>query len=245
MRHKSYNIALVIVGIMTLFIFSQCVLAEEIKVAIIDSGAKGYVDEAISFTSYAGTEDPLDHGTQIARLVRRDYPDARIYMLQVCEKIDGVLKPSKEAIVKAIDWAVSQDIDIVNMSLAIRYDQEIERAIVHAATSHGIIFVAASGNKSIASQFAADSNGFIRKVNKTIRPAFPSSSEHVISVGAVDKYGRLSEYSSKSCDIYEQGEILGQRGTSFASARVTAKVAKILSARPGVDKRTIVSLLQE
>ena len=36
-----------------------------VRIAVIDSGARGYVDAAISFTSYSGYQDPLNHGTEI------------------------------------------------------------------------------------------------------------------------------------------------------------------------------------
>ena len=78
-------------------------------------------------------------------------------MLQVCDKVDGVLIPSKDAVLEAISWSVAHHVDIVNMSLVIRYDKEIAQAIEAAARDHGIIFVAAVGNKSLASRFAAHS----------------------------------------------------------------------------------------
>ena len=203
--------------------------AESLSIAIIDSGAKGFVDEGISFTSYPASRDPLDHGTEVARLIRKCFPQAKLFMLQVCDKVDGVLIPSKDAVLEAISWSVAHHVDIVNMSLVIRYDKEIAQAIEAAARDHGIIFVAAVGNKSLASRFAATPEGYMKKVTRNVHPAFPSSSPYVIAVGAYDEYSRIADYSVKYCDLYENGKILGQQGTSFACARVTSRVAKILS----------------
>ncbi|HOW36146.1 MAG TPA: S8/S53 family peptidase [Candidatus Omnitrophota bacterium] len=220
--------------------------ADEISIAIIDSGARSYVDAGESFTSYPARQDPLGHGTEIARLIRQNNPSAKIYMLQVCEKTGGDFKPSRDAILKAIQWSVDRNIRIVNMSLVTKYDQEIENAITNAATSHGVLFIAAGGNKTLASHFATDSKGYVCKVSKDVKPAFPASSPYVISVGALNKNGEIAGYSGRHCDVYAQGKTRGQEGTSFACARVTAEVAQLLadSAQRTMDKNDILTHLQ-
>jgi len=198
------------------------VMAELIRVAIIDSGATHFVDNAVSFTHFAADEDPLEHGTKIAELVRKTSPDAHITMLQVCENtIDG-LKPSQSAVVEAIRWSVENDIDVVNMSLVINYNKDIQELIEKAAIEHNIVFVAASGNPHITSGFVADADGFIRKVKEKEIVRFPASSEHVISVGSSEKKG-------DSADIYEDPQTHKQKGTSFACARISGDVANVLS----------------
>ncbi|MFH1359447.1 MAG: S8 family serine peptidase [Candidatus Omnitrophota bacterium] len=219
------------------------VAANEIRIAIIDSGAKAYVDEAVSFTTFSADSDPLNHGTHVAKLIREANPDATIYMLQVCEQTSGTLKPSRQAILMAIDWSIEHNIDIVNMSLVTKYDEKIEKAIIDASTSHGIIFIAAAGNKTLASHFSADSDGFIHRVSKPVEPGFPASSEHVISVGSKDEFGQIASYSDATCDLYADGKILGQEGTSFSSARITARAAKILSQIPHATSEIVLSYL--
>lgn len=206
----------------------QAASAENVKIAIIDSGTKGYVDLSISFTSFEPTQDPLHHGTKIAKLIRAKSPDAHITMLQVCERINGVLKPSREAVLEAIKWSIENDIDIVNLSLVTNFDEQLQMAIEDAAINHGILFVAAAGNQSITSRFEAGEDGFMRRIHKRPPPAFPSSSEHVISVGAEDANGQIANYSTDNADIYTYGRIFKQRGTSFACARITSKIANIL-----------------
>jgi minor extracellular protease Epr len=222
----------------------QATAVAEVRIAVIDSGARGHVDAAISFTSYAGDSDPLNHGTEIAKLIRQENPDAVIYMLQVCENRDGRFKPSKAAVLQAIRWAVENQIDVVNMSLVVKYSKEIDAAVTEAAVKHGIIFVAAAGNKGLSSHFSADSDGFIRKQSKAVAPAFPSSNSNVISVGGLDERGQIASYSHKLCDIYDNGKILGQEGSSFACARVTAKVARILARSPQATKSALLMTLQ-
>src|SRR3989338_8498760 len=112
---------------------SQAVVsAQDINVAVIDSGARGYVDSAVSFTSYPANSDPLNHGTEIAKLIRQGNPTVKIHMLQVCEKKNGTLRPSRSAILQAIKWCIEHEINIVNMSLVTKYDKDIEDAITNA-----------------------------------------------------------------------------------------------------------------
>ncbi len=234
---------LILVMAVAFFIFECPAFASDVKVAILDSGAMGYVDSAVSFTSLSANQDPLRHGTEIAKLIRQGNPSLKIYMLQVCEEINGEFKPSRDAILEAIRWSVENGIHIVNMSLVIPYDKEIENAI-SAATSHGVLFVAAAGNKTLASHFAADSHGYVYKTKKLVKPAFPASNKNVIAVGGLDQNDKLAGYSDKTCDVYASGKILGQEGSSFACARITARAAQILSHHPAFTKEALLSYLK-
>ena len=247
-KMKKYfkKIGILIVGALGFILLAwSLAFGGEVRVAILDSGSKVGADGAVSFTSYPATVDPLNHGTQVAKLIRQGYPQAKIYMLQVCDKIDGTLKPSRDAILAAIKWSIENDIDIVNMSLVTNYDETIEQAITNASTSHGVLFIAAAGNKNIASHFAADSHGYICKVAKLVKPAFPASNPFVIAVGGLDGQGRLAEYSDKTCDTYENGKILGQEGSSFACARVTGKAAEFLAHNSHATKAAVVAHLNK
>ena len=245
MKNLGFGI-IILIGLGILFFVSSAVYAAEVKIAVIDSGTTGPVDFKKSFTSLRADEDPLNHGTQVAHLIRQNNPSAKIHMLQVCEISDGKAKPSRDAILKAIAWAVENHMDIVNLSLVLKYDERIEKAITDAATSHGILFVAAAGNRTIASRFAADEKGYVHKVQRTVKPAFPASDPHVIAVGGLDESGNIAKYSDKTCDIYEKGSILGQEGSSFACARVTGRIAQALSAGqiPASTKQAVLAFLK-
>lgn len=246
MTKQVKKIAALVVGAVGFILLAwSLAFGGEVKVAILDSGTKESVDGAVSFTAYPATQDPLNHGTQVTKLIRQGYPQAKIYMLQVCDKINGSLKPSREAILSAIKWCIENNINIVNMSLVTNYDKEIEKAITNASTSHGVLFIAAAGNKDIASHFAADSHGFICKVAKIVKPAFPASNSLVIAVGGLDGQGRLAEYSDKTCDTYENGKILGQEGSSFACARVTGKIAQLFANNPQLTKTSALAYLNK
>ena len=165
-------------------------------------------------------------------------------MLQVCEKVDGSFKPSRDAILRAIQWVIANNIDVVNMSLVTKYSSNIDEAVTDAAVNHGIVFVAAAGNRGLNNHFAVDSDGFVRRSKGKSAPAFPSSNPYVISVGGLDSSGQIAHYSDKSADLYADGKILGQEGSSFASARIAGQIAGILQGQPRLPKDVLLSYLR-
>lgn len=225
------------------FAGSVSLACAEVNIAIIDSGATRHVDQAISFTSIPGDEDLLNHGTVVAELIRENNPDAKIYMLQVCEMIDGELRPSQDAVEQALKWSIENNMDVINMSMAIRHNDVLDSLIDEAAVTHGIAIIASAGNKGIEDHFAVNEDGFIVQNKSSYEPQFPSSNPHVIAVGAMDHRGKIMDYSSKACDVYASGKVFGQKGTSFASARITAKVGEFLRQNPDASKEEIIAAL--
>jgi len=60
MRQKLIKIALLTISLRAFLLISPGALyAEDVRIAIIDSGAKGYVNSAKSFTEYKAMEDRL------------------------------------------------------------------------------------------------------------------------------------------------------------------------------------------
>ncbi|MCH5272551.1 MAG: S8 family serine peptidase [Lachnospiraceae bacterium] len=107
--------------------------AEKIKVAIIDSGInfstdlpvavrKNFIPEDERSVLY---EDPSGHGTAVAGIIAAldndegitgINPDVELYSARV---LDAKLEAPVERIVETIDWAIEQDVDIINMSFGI------------------------------------------------------------------------------------------------------------------------------
>jgi len=57
--------------------------------------------------------DDCGHGTNVAYFLLRFAPDADLCIAKVSE---GMTRDDYDKVVDAIDWAVSQDVDIINMS---------------------------------------------------------------------------------------------------------------------------------
>src|SRR5690606_14090556 len=112
----------------------------------------------------------------------------------------GVLGPISTAVATAIYAAIEDGVDVINLSLAIGYSSLVEEAI-QVALEQGIVVVAAAGNYV---------NGGGKK-----EVVFPASVDGVISVGAVDSRGKLSNFSAKhGVDILAPGDGVIVGGTN-------------------------------
>ena len=133
-----------------------------IKVAVIDTGVDfkhpdlfGWGTDGKVVGGYNFIEEgqpPMDtngHGTQVAGVIAADgqisgvAPKAKILAYKVSENGEGV---SSELIVRAIEKAIEDDADIINISLGVnKTNDKIDRA-VDEALEKGILVVTAAGN---------------------------------------------------------------------------------------------------
>jgi len=133
-----------------------------VKVGIIDSGvnpAHPHVGGVAGGTRITSSEadssndylDYIGHGTAVAGAIRERAPDAQLYALKV---FDRALTTNIEAIVKAIDWCIENEMDVINLSLGtvnIEHRASIEQAVARAVEK-GTVLVAAremSGKPSL------------------------------------------------------------------------------------------------
>jgi len=122
-----------------------------VRVAIIDSGVNpahphvagvaGGVcvnadGESPSYLDYAG------HGTAVAGAIREKAPEALLYAVKV---FDQHLRTKAETIIRAIDWAIENEMNVVNLSLGTinqshrgRFEQVVARA-----SERNVVLVAA------------------------------------------------------------------------------------------------------
>ncbi|HJL67233.1 MAG TPA: S8 family serine peptidase, partial [Nitrosopumilus sp.] len=133
-----------------------------IKIAVIDTGVDfthpdllGWGEEGKvigGFNFVEENEPPTDtngHGTQVAGVIAADggkkgvAPKAKILAYKVSEDGEGV---SSELIIRAIDKAIEDGADIINISLGEnKIDSKIDHAVNHAL-ENGVFVVTAAGN---------------------------------------------------------------------------------------------------
>jgi minor extracellular serine protease Vpr len=133
-----------------------------IKIAIIDTGVDfnhpdlfGWGSDGKVIGGYNFIQEdqpPMDtngHGTQVTGVIAADgqavgiAPKAKILAYKVSEDGEGV---SSELIVRAIEKAIEDGADIINISLGVnKTNAKIERAVNHALEK-GIFIVTAAGN---------------------------------------------------------------------------------------------------
>ena len=123
-----------------------------IRIAVIDSGVHashphvGGVAGGVAFDAqgraHADFVDRLGHGTAVAAVIREKAPAARLYAVKV---FDRDLRTEIAALLAAIDWAVAQRVQIVNLSLGTP-ERRHEAALadrVARAEAEGVLVVSA------------------------------------------------------------------------------------------------------
>jgi subtilisin family serine protease len=163
-------------------------------VAVIDTGATPHVlqGRGILYSSHPhrqADDDRNGHGTHVAGLVCSDprISPATATELVIFNPLNERGEGDSDEIAKAIEEAVRFcDADIINLSLGGAYSQSVETAVQEAA-AQGVLVVAAAGN-----------DGY-RVGRNTL--GHPGSSSAVICVGAHDRQGRVSEFSSAGKEI--------------------------------------------
>lgn len=93
------------------------------KIAIIDSGVNpGHphvagVAGGVSLTAAGESADYFDrlgHGTAVAGAIREKAPDAELYAVKV---FDRTLACKIDVIIRALEWAMAEGMDVINLSL--------------------------------------------------------------------------------------------------------------------------------
>lgn len=182
------------------------------------------------------------HGTAIAALLvgatRDDFdgllPDAELFVYDVFRQRDAKrIDTTAEWIIRALDYAVQQQVDAVNMSLGGPPNALLDVAI-RAVLTREIFVVAAAGNGG-----------------RDAPPAYPAAYPGVIAVTAVDARRRVYrkanrgdyvEFAAPGVDVWSAkpgggGHFLS--GTSYATPFVTAALVSLRSRAGGESSRVL------
>ena len=235
-------IILIFLLILQFFPFTFHPSPNQITIGIIDSGCSSeqseYVSQYVSFTNtsygYATDDlqvyDTLNHGQHTCQLLI-DNTDAEIKKQSginiISAKIahsDGTL--TFDGLFAAVDWLVSQDVDIINLSLG--SDSIITQEMMQSFKefSEDVIFVAAAGNKG-SSAYISQGNG-----------DWPAMLPWVVGVGAYqDSIDNPADFTISGRSYY--GDYISEfsadgyygslAGTSIATPIVTAKIVNLIT----------------
>jgi len=118
-----------------------------VRVAIIDSGVNPAHPHVAGVAGGVCVDadgeswnylDYIGHGTAVAGAIREKAPEALLYAVKV---FDQHLRTSAGAIVRAIEWAIENEMNVVNLSLGTinqshrgRFEQVVARAIERNVT---------------------------------------------------------------------------------------------------------------
>lgn len=209
-----------------------------VKVAVVDTGVsrnhpdlKNNLDltGCVNFISSRKTcEDDNGHGTHVAGIIAAENnnlgvvgvaPKAKISSLKVLDRNgSGYLSD----IIEALDWAIQNNIQVINMSLGTGSDVTSFHDAIGRVNAAGIVQVAAAGN----------SGGAV---------IYPAAYPEVIAVSAIDKTNTIASWSSRGPEVdlaapgvdiystYLSSTYKTLSGTSMASPHVAGAVALLLT----------------
>jgi len=223
----------------------------------IDDDGNGLVDDAYGFDFVqrdATPNDPSGHGTFVTTMavgtIGGIAPESMVLPIRA---INVYGMGDIGTIAAAINYAVDQRVDLINLSIGLPDSFETQLKLkpsIERARIHDIIVVTAAGNETTD----------IDKI-----PMAPASYAYsnLISVAAIDKQLQLTNYSnygSKSVKLAAQGgtseapivsayhlPTLGplltkMSGTSMATPLVTGALALIKSRHPGLSAAQVIEL---
>lgn len=212
------------------------------RIGIIDTGAdttlaplRGVVQATRGFAS--GGYLPRAHGSAVAQLA-----SAQGAAVAVCD-VFGVdsrqrLVAPADAIAAAIDWLLSGNLRVINISIEGPRNEVLE-FVIDAALARGTAIVAAVGNGGPAAP-----------------PGYPAAYPGVIAVTALDEKGLVYRRAGrgKQVQFAARGSFPGNgapvlsaepvSGTSFAAPLVAAEIERRWQANPAATREQIVAELR-
>ena len=236
-----------------------------VKVAVIDTGIEfshivfkdnpRIIDSGVNVTDSGWKNHAIDdrgHGSLCAEIVMDNTGEEVSVIGYKAMNKNGV--GSYLWLAVAIEKAVEDDVDIINLSLGgeaepVGYESSVVMDdAVRLAMSQGILVVAASGNEGLNAEHFS-----------------PANIEGVITVGAIDKAGNRAYFSNYGEDvdfvapgvelehdyIREYDDDVGHHreftepidGTSFSCPYVVAEIATLISVSQDLSREEVVKKL--
>lgn len=212
---------------------------KDIHVAVLDTGCdvnhKCLNDRIVETKNFIdNSEDVTDkngHGTHVAGIIAANRskegmtgiaPEVSLHIYKVLSDNGN---GSYDAIIKGLEQAIVQKVDIINMSLGGTEANEKMHELINKAIANGICVVCASGNE------ANGDNGIVDEIS------YPGFWREVIEVGSIEQDGNMSKFSNSNYNIdlvayggqitscYPGNKYATTSGTSQSSPQISGALA--------------------
>ena len=206
-----------------------------LRIGIIDSSIdqrhSAFSNSSITTQRFVDNDSPPNaHGTAIASIIASNdpqalglAPSAKIYAAEVFDHNEQQGEfASTVSLIKALSWLMTQDVSVINISLAGPSNRLLETALTRVR-ERGVLAIAAAGNGGPMAQ-----------------PMYPAAYPEVVAVTATDDRGRAFRLANRGeyVDIAAPGVNIRHAqagggfavssGTSYAVPFVTVAAARLL-----------------
>ncbi|APH07197.1 hypothetical protein A9C19_20320 [Bacillus weihaiensis] len=224
-----------------------------VNIGVMDTGIDNFHEDLNVVggeTFVDGTSDYMDdngHGTHVSGVISAlnnnlgvlgVAAEANLYSIKV---LDNNGNGYYSDVIEGIEWAMMNQIDILNMSFGNSSSSLALEEAIDTAYNNGMLIVASAGN-----------NGYSKKGSLT----YPAKYSSVISVGAVDQYDNRASFSSvgKELELVAPGIYINSTvpggysifdGTSMAAPYVTGVATLLMQLMPELTNIEIRRILND
>jgi hypothetical protein len=226
--------------------------AHGIKIGVIDSPlSNDPLLRTAGITRYSALSPsdspaPATHGNQIATLIAGQSlangfsgltSGASLYWANATRQIDGQSSTNSYLLIRAVDWMLGQQVQLLNISLGGSRD-DVLTAIFNRLAAQPMLIIAAAGNGGAAAA-----------------PVYPAAFPAVLAITATDAvdhdyhdatHGDYITLAAPGVDVWvprtaDSGSYVS--GTSFSTALVTGSLARLGVQRLSQPKATLITQL--
>ncbi|AZV43017.1 S8 family peptidase [Peribacillus asahii] len=198
------------------------------------NGTLSYIDEYGHGTFVAGIVSALNNDLGVVGVAS----EANLYSIRVLDKYGN---GNFSDVISGIEWAISNNIDIINMSFGSNIGSKSLKKAIDKAYNEGILMVAAVGN-----------DGYSKKGNVN----YPAKYKYVMGIGAIDQNNIIADFSSngKEVDLVAPGVLVNStyingyailNGTSMAAPYVTGVASLLMQLNPELSNIAIEEILNQ
>ena len=216
----------------------------------VDDDGNGLIDDISGWDWVDGDNvlnDTCGHGTHVLGVIAATTGNSigiagtgrnlTVVPLKMLENYGGSCSGQLSDVIDALDYAIASELDIVNMSLTIGFDNPGLRDAIESASNAGVLVVAAAGNSGSSVLWPA---------------AYPES----VAVAATDWQDQRSGFSSFGPEVdiaapgsdvlslYPGSSYAKLDGTSMATPHVSTLLGLVRSLRPDFSNQQAIDLMR-